>query len=105
MVEEEDGIGDGELGVAHEELEVVVHGVVRHLHAVLGIHALGGQVILYEHVGLLVQRVGELEMRQGLVVRVGLDRVLGREDLAFCLRQPVQVLHAAAEQRVDLVLI
>lgn len=35
---------------------------MRHLHAVLGIYALGGYVILYEHVGSLEERVGELEM-------------------------------------------
>ena len=40
-----------------------MHGVVGHLHGVLGIYALGRYVILYEHVGFLEEGVGELEMR------------------------------------------
>lgn len=39
-----------------------MHGVVGHLHAVLGIYALGRYVVLYEHVGSLVESIGELEM-------------------------------------------
>lgn len=39
-----------------------MHGVMGHLHAVLGIYALGRYVIFYEHVGSLVEGISELEM-------------------------------------------
>lgn len=73
MVKEEERVGDGELGVTHEELKIVMHCIMRILHAVLSIDTRSTDVILYKYVWLLVERIGELKMWKGLVIGVSQD--------------------------------
>lgn len=71
------------------------------LHTVLRVAA-RRNVVLDKDVGLLVEGVCELEVGKGLVVCVGVYRVLCREHRALSLRKPVQILYLTAEQSVEL---
>lgn len=105
MVDEEDGVGDGELGVTHEQLQQIMDGVVRVFHAVFSVLAQSRDVVLHEFVGVLVKRIGELEVWQYFVVGIGSDERTAGKLTPFSLGNPMQISHFASKESIHLRLV
>lgn len=104
--EEEDGVGDRELGVAHESLQVVVDGVVAVLHAVVVGLVEGRDVVSEKSVGLFEEGVGVLKMGQNFVVGIGSGLCKASfHGCSFFAADPMQVFDFASKESVQLMLI